>query len=223
MLQFLHKSLGPNPTAVPELYDLPEDYARDMWRCDYSKSSVQAVADHIGCCLGISQRVRVTVLSSSTAAPVWMASEDGCVSSGRPEPSVDYSGLYQVRGGDHSEITLVKRSLHGVQNVLAILIHEYAHHYLHRHGFAPTDDLANEQLTDIATAYLGLGHYVLSGYPYAERLVLNVHDLRVLLRDYEEGYGIFQHRNRIRGDREKVAAVTSSQRAEDLFLPLFAY
>ncbi len=163
-VHFLHKSLPPNPTAVQAPYDVPAEYAHDVLTSDYSPVSLQRVADDIGYYLGIPDGITVRVLNPDATTTTWSCTESGQADFSQPDSPVDYSGLYQARGPGHSEIIVVRKRLYSLQHVFAILAHEYAHHYLHRYGITLNHKMRDEYLTDIATAYLGLGYYVLRGY-----------------------------------------------------------
>ena len=167
IVKFLRVNLPKQPTAVKNLYILPPKFAEDVIKSDYSLSSLQKISDHIGYYLGILKSVKLSYIQKP-AEGAWIASTDG-ISTNSNNNSV--AGLYQVKGLDRSEILLIKRN--NLKQILAILAHEYTHHYLFYHGIKETDEAENEILTDIASAYLGLGHLLL-GY---ETISGNVVDL----------------------------------------------
>jgi hypothetical protein len=142
-LGILHKRLPACLTAVATLYEVPEQLALAAVRSNFSSESLQHLSDHIGIYLNILTPITISIQS---------------------EAGQGYSGLYRVQGGSQPDILLLRTTRHGIQNILAILIHEYTHHFLRTHNVRLEDDLENEYLTDIATAYLGLGHYVIPGY-----------------------------------------------------------
>jgi len=142
-LGILHKRLPARLTAVATLYEVPEQLALAAVRSNFSSESLQHLSDHIGIYLNILTPIRISIQS---------------------ENGQGYSGLYRFRGGSQPDILLLRTTRQRIQNILAILIHEYTHHFLRTHNVRLEDDLENEYLTDIATAYLGLGHYVISGY-----------------------------------------------------------
>lgn len=47
---------------------------------------------------------------------------------------------------------------------MAILAHEYTHHYLYEHKVKKDETYENEILTEIATAFLGIGQFLVEGY-----------------------------------------------------------
>lgn len=161
---YLHKSLPHIPTAISEPYDLPETYAKEVADSGYSNQSIQNIADHIGFYLGLPHGIKVTLITPNPTRPVWASNQSGQATLTEADALLDYSGLYQTKGKDHSEILLVNRKVYVLKHLLAILAHEYSHHYLHRHKVTLNDTKRDEYLTDIATAYLGLGFYVLEGY-----------------------------------------------------------
>ncbi|NLE92778.1 MAG: hypothetical protein GX599_02150 [Chloroflexi bacterium] len=161
---FLHKTGPSSPTAVIEPYELPESYAQAVSESGYSDHSIQQIADHIGYYLGIPRGIKIRIIELDPAKHAWATNESGQAIRSDEESSVEYSGLYQVMGRDHSEIRLVKRHRYELSNIMAILCHEYAHHYLHVHRVSLNHEMRDEYLADIATAYLGLGFYVLQGY-----------------------------------------------------------
>lgn len=67
-------------------------------------------------------------------------------------------------GYDHSEILLIRKNRYQLEHILAILAHEYAHHYLSQYNIRKDNVDENEILTEIATAYLGLGQFLVNGY-----------------------------------------------------------
>jgi len=153
-VRFLHQSLPQRPTAINEPYELPISHARDLYSSNYSPEALQRAANHIGFYLGIPISVKVRVLYPDR--------ESMSSSSFRSDDS--FSGLYRGDGWNNSEIVVIWKSTYDIHTALAILAHEYAHHYLHHHGVTLRHQMRDEYLTDIATAYLGLGFYVLRGY-----------------------------------------------------------
>ena len=161
---FLHKTLPSFPTAVVEPYELPESYAKAVIESGYSDCSIQNIADHIGYYLGIPHGIKISIVELDPDKHAWAANESGQAVRSDDDSSVNYSGLYQVLGRDHGEIRLVKRRRYELQHIMAILCHEYAHHYLHVRRVSLNHEMRDEYLADIATAYLGLGFFVLKGY-----------------------------------------------------------
>ena len=157
-LQFLHNHprLPKQPTAVPGLYTLPATVKWSMLEdASFSRELVQQVSDHIGHFLGMLDSVRVKVGVETSEHLLAAAGRAG---------EADTAGVYEVRGGAHREIRLVKKVRFRLKHVLAILAHESTHCYLLNCGIAEPNEFENEVLTDVAATYLGLGRLVLSGY-----------------------------------------------------------
>jgi len=160
-LEFLKEHLSSNPTAVDGLYQLPKNLSDDVIKTNFSQSSLQKISDHIGYFLGILKSVKINFVEE-TADPRWIASNTGILVQGNEESSTP--GIYKVIGYDHSEIVLIKKYRYQLQNLLAILAHEYTHHYLHEHRVKKDNVSENEILTEIATAFLGIGQLLIEGY-----------------------------------------------------------
>jgi len=160
-LEFLKENLPPKPTAVDGLYQLPKNLSDDVIKTNFSQDSLQKISDHIGYFLGILKSVKVNFVEEAID-PKWIASDAGIFAQGGGASSTP--GIYKVIGYDHSEIILIKKYRYRLQNLLAILAHEYTHHYLHEHKVKKDDVSENEILTEIATAFLGIGQFLVEGY-----------------------------------------------------------
>jgi hypothetical protein len=160
-LEFLKSHLPPKPTAVEGFYKLPKDFSQNVIDSNFSQNSLQKISDHIGYFLGILKSVKVTFVEETTD-PRWTISNDGMVFMNKPNTNV--SGLYKVLGHDHSEILLIRKNRYQLKHILAILAHEYAHHYLYKYNIKKNNKDENEILTEMATAYLGLGQFLVNGY-----------------------------------------------------------
>ena len=168
IIKLLSANLPKQPTAIKSLYTLPPHLAEEVIKNDYSIASLQKILDHIGYYLGILKSVKLSYMQKP-AEGAWIASTDG-ISTDNSDNSM--AGLYQVKGFDRSEILLIKRN--NLKQILAILAHECTHNYLFYHGIKESDETENEILTDIASAYLGLGHLLLSGYEPISWNVVNL-------------------------------------------------
>ena len=153
-LEFLNSKLPTRPTAIDGLYKLPREFWSEVIGTDFSQQSLQRISDHIGYFLGIVKSIQVTFVEDSTDYRWGLGNWDN--------PSV--TGLYKAVGYDHGEILLIKKAKYKLKHVLAILAHEYTHHYLYQHNVKKNDTDENEILTDLAAAYLGLGHFLVDGY-----------------------------------------------------------
>jgi hypothetical protein len=160
-LGFLKTKLPKQPTAINSLYSLPAEFAEDVVRSNYSQASLQKISDHIGYYLGLLKSVKITFIEQFTDNK-WVGTSDGVLVGDRNRSPV--SGLYKTIGFDRSEILLIKKHKYEFKHILAILTHEYTHNYLYHHRISESEESENEILTDLATAYLGLGHLLIPGY-----------------------------------------------------------
>ncbi len=161
-LNFLKENLPKQPTAVKEPYLLPDHLVDEVIENGYSRSSLQKISDHIGAYLGLSRSVKITIIEQS-GDNQFVGSSDGVVVANdtRKSPSI---GLYKSIGLDRGEIILIKNPKFKFKHMLAILAHEYIHNYLFHHNIRESQETANEILTEIAAAFLGLGHLLIPGY-----------------------------------------------------------
>lgn len=154
-LGFLKIRLPKQPTAVNSLYSLPAEFAKVVIRSNFSQPSIQKISDHIGYFLGLLNSVQVTIGIESSE---YMLAAAGDIK------KADRVGLYKVLGGYNREIQITKKFRFKLEHILAILAHESTHHYLYHHGVRESEESENEILTELATAYLGLGHLLILGY-----------------------------------------------------------
>lgn len=155
-LNFLyrHPCVSRKPTAEP-VYAVPKGIHGNVIDSDFSQASLQDLSDNIGYFLGLLHSVKVSIgIESSEYMLADMAtiSEAGKI------------GLYKVRGGAQREIQLTKKFKFQFKHVMAILVHESMHNFLDNHGIRLDDRDQNEVLTDVSTAYFGLGREVIKGY-----------------------------------------------------------
>jgi len=162
-IEFLKSHLPSKPTAVDGLYKLPKEYSKNVIDSYFSQNSLQKISDHMGYFLGIMKSVKITFVEETTD-PRWTVSNSGIVSIDSDHNNSNVSGLYRVMGYDHSEILLIKKNKYQLKHILAILAHEYTHHYLHQYNIRKDNEDENEILTEIATAYIGLGQFLVDGY-----------------------------------------------------------
>jgi len=160
-LEFLTEHLPSKPTAVDGLYQLPKNLSDDVMRTNFSQNSLQKISDHIGYFLGILKSIKVNFVEE-TNDPRWIASSAGVLSQDNKGTSMP--GFYRAMGYDHSEIFLIKKHRYQLKHILAILTHEYTHHYLYEHRVKKDKTSENEILTEIATAFLGIGQFLVEGY-----------------------------------------------------------
>lgn len=157
-LNFLHKDprISHDPTAEA-VYELPRTIRHDIITSKFSQESIQKLSDHIGYFLGLPHSVKVTIGIESSE---YMLANASSVNKEKGEQV----GLYKVIGGIQREIQLTKKFRFKFKHVLAILIHETMHNLLENRGIRLDDIDQNEVLTDVATAYFGMGKFVMKGY-----------------------------------------------------------
>jgi len=73
-------------------------------------------------------------------------------------------GMIIHEGPCFSRVRVAITNKHSPLVMGGILAHELTHHFLAAHNVREADTDANERLTDVATAYLGLGKLTLNGY-----------------------------------------------------------
>ena len=154
-IEYLHSKLPKQPTAVKGLYSLPIHLSKDVLSTNFSQSSLQKISDHIGYFLGLVNSIKVTI---------GIESSDYMLSAAKDIKDADRVGLYKVLGGYNREIQLTKKFRFELKHILAILAHESTHNYLYHQGVTEPEESENEILTELATAYLGLGHLLIPGY-----------------------------------------------------------
>ena len=95
----------------------------------------------------------------------WVVGPDG-IADKAPESSEDNSvaGWYVRRSDRTTLIELKIRASYRLKEVLAILGHETCHHVLIGMGIKWEDTAENEIMTDLATVWLGFGHWLYRGY-----------------------------------------------------------
>ena len=160
-IHLLKSKLPEQPTAVNGIYCLPKEFRYEVLGADYSSESLQKISNHIGFYLGLLRSVKITCIEEPTG-DAWVSSSNGIFTSDVSQKH--FSGFYKTVGFDHGEILLLKKSQYGYINVIAVLAHECVHNYLYNHGVRISEEKENEWLTDVAAAYLGLGHLLFSGY-----------------------------------------------------------
>ncbi len=155
-LDFLHRHprISRKPTAEP-VYELPRAIHRRVIDSNFSQESLQKLSDHIGYFLGLPHSVKVTIGVESSE--YMLASPATIDEAGK-------IGVYKVKGGTQREIQLTKKFRFTFKHIMAILVHESMHNFLDNHGIRLDDTDQNEIVTDVSTAYFGLGQPVLKGY-----------------------------------------------------------
>ena len=136
--------------------------------------AMSALADHI----------------KSPSAPViesWNGSSDPMVPSNYDWASDgEPPGLIHCDGRRRSRVRIGITNKHSPLILGGILAHELTHHYLFDRDARRSDVGDNERLTDLATAYLGLGKLTLNGYEPISWSVMR--DGRHVTYTYRVGY-----------------------------------
>jgi len=118
-------------------------------------------------CLNEAIRMLADHIESRTAPVIedWKGSQDPLVTS-----TYDWTkektppGMIRYLGPNHSRIEINITNKHSPYILGAILAHELTHHFLELKGIRYPDIDENERLTDLTTAYIGLGKLTLNGY-----------------------------------------------------------
>lgn len=172
VFQYLKDSLPVEPTAVSGLYSLPKAFDHAFNGPTHQKeTTLQKISDHMGHFLGLLNRVRVSFVekreSGEKTHTVFVADNGGNVGEKTTSEFIEeekYAGLYRVRGYDHGEIIIVNDSTFYLIHFLSVLAHEVTHNYLFHHHITAPEEIDSEELTDLATIYLGFGSVILRGY-----------------------------------------------------------
>ena len=172
VFQYLKDSLPDKPTAVSGIYSLPKAFDHAFTGPTHQKeAALQKISDHMGHFLGLLNRVKVSFVekreSGEKTHTVFIADNKGIVGEKTTSEFIEeekYAGLYKVRGYDHGEILIVNDRTFYLIHFLAILAHEVTHNYLYHHQITTPEEIDSEELTDLATIYLGFGSVILHGY-----------------------------------------------------------
>lgn len=172
VFQYLKDSLPDKPTAVSGLYSLPKALDHAFNGPTHQKEAVlQKISDHMGYFLGLLNRVKVSFVEKRTSGEkihtVFVADNEGNVGAKTKSEFIEeekYAGLYRVRGYDHREILIVNDRTFYLIHFLSVLAHEATHNYLYQHQIIAPEEIDSEELTDLATIFLGFGSIILHGY-----------------------------------------------------------
>ena len=200
VFQYLKDSLPVKPTAISELYSLPKalDYAFNG-PTHQKEVALQKISDHMGHFLGLLNRVRVSFAkkkeSGEKTHTVFVADNEGNVGKKTTSEFIEeekYAGLYRVRGYDHGEIIIVNDRTFYLIHFLAVLAHEVTHNYLYHHHITAPEEIDSEELTDLATIYLGFGSVILHGYVPASATScrLGYIDVPTIRRSFLQAYSL---------------------------------
>jgi len=172
VLQYLKDSLPGKPTAVSGLYSLPKAFDHAFNGPTHQKeAALQKISDHMGHFLGLLNRVKVSFVekrgSGEKTHTVFIADNEENIGAKTKSEFIEeekYAGLYKVRGYDHGEIIIVNDRTFYLINFLSVLAHEVTHNYLYQHQITAPEQIDSEELTDLATIFLGFGSIILHGY-----------------------------------------------------------
>lgn len=160
IVYFLKDSLPKSPTAITSLYVLPLPLERELANSKFPNFILQKISDNMGHYLGFIKSIKVNYVQQ-VGFNQWY-SVDGHTFS---DVGVsNKAGMYSVKGLDHSEIFIFKKNRYNNKNLLAILAHEYAHHYLFLKNVKKENTQDDEIMTDIAAVFLGFGKLIFEGY-----------------------------------------------------------
>lgn len=172
VFKYLKDSLPSKPTAVSGLYSLPKALDHAFNEPTHQKeAALQKISDHMGHFLGLLNRVKVSFVekkgSGAKTHTVFIADNEGNIDEETKSEFIEeekYAGLYKVRGYDHGEITIVNDRTFYLIHFLSVLAHEVTHNYLYHHQVTAPEEIGSEELTDLATIFLGFGSTILHGY-----------------------------------------------------------
>ncbi len=172
VFKYLKDSLPSKPTAVSGLYSLPKALDHAFNGPTHQKeAALQKISDHMGHFLGLLNRVKVSFVEKKESGvkthTVLIADNEGNIGEETKSEFIEeekYAGLYKVRGYDHGEITIVNDRTFYLIHFLSVLAHEVTHNYLYHHQVTAPEEIGSEELTDLATIFLGFGSTILHGY-----------------------------------------------------------
>jgi predicted RNA-binding Zn-ribbon protein involved in translation (DUF1610 family) len=172
VFQYLKASMPSKHAAVSGLYSLPKAFDHAFSGPTHQKEvALQKISDHMGHFLGLLNRVKVSFVekkeSGAKTRTVFIADNEGNIGEETKSEFIEeekYAGLYKVRGYDHGEITIVNDRTFYLIHFLSVLAHEVTHNYLYHHQVTAPEEIDSEELTDLATIFLGFGSTILHGY-----------------------------------------------------------
>ena len=172
VFQYLKDSLPGKATAVSGLYSLPKAFDHAFNGPTHQKeAALQKISDHMGHFLGLLNCVKVSFVEKREGGEkthtVFIADSEGNTGAKTKSEFIEeekYAGLYKVRGYDHGEILIVNDKTFYLIHFLSVLAHEVTHNYLYQHKITTPEKIDSEELTDLATIFLGFGSIILHGY-----------------------------------------------------------
>lgn len=200
VFQYLKDSLPVKPTAVSGLYSLPKAFDHAFnGPTPQKEAALQKISDHMGHFLGLLNRVRVSFVEKREGGEkthtVFVADNEGNVGEKTTSEFIEeekYAGLYRVRGYDHGEIIIVNDRTFYLIHFLSVLAHELTHNYLYHHHITAPEEIDSEELTDLATIYLGFGSVILRGYEPSSAIScrLGYIDVPTIRRSFLQAYSL---------------------------------
>jgi predicted RNA-binding Zn-ribbon protein involved in translation (DUF1610 family) len=172
VFKYLKDSLPGRPMAVNVPYSLPKALDHAFNGPTHQKeTALQKISDHMGHFLGLLNRIKVSFVekkeSGAKTHAIFVVDNGGNTCKETRSEFIEeekYAGLYKVRGYDHGEIIIVNDRTFYLRHFLSVLAHEVTHNYLHHHQVTPPEEIDPEELTDLATIFLGFGSTILHGY-----------------------------------------------------------
>jgi predicted RNA-binding Zn-ribbon protein involved in translation (DUF1610 family) len=172
VFQYLKDSLPGKPTAVSGFYSLPKSFDHAFnGPTQQKETALQKISDHMGHFLGLLNPIKVSFIEKKTSGEkthtVFIVDNEGNIGAKTQSEFVEeekYAGLYRVRGYDHREILIVNDRTFYLIHFLSVLAHEVTHNYLYQHKITARGKIDSEELTDLATIFLGFGIILLNGY-----------------------------------------------------------
>jgi len=167
-LIFLRSKLPINPTVTNVPYILPFKITDNQIYQDDLVVNLQRIADHIGYYLLVLKKVKVIYYDVQIDGKEKIFTCDSNGSIFIHDNYSDAAGHYSQLSPDVYAVTINKKKGYKVKHLIGILVHEMMHHYLSHYNIRKTNINENEILTDIASAYLGMGHLLLEAYSTIE-------------------------------------------------------
>lgn len=167
-LIYLHSNLPKNPTAKKTPYHLPYEIKDNFIYQDDLVIHLQNISEHIGYYLLTIKKVLVIYYDVPVDGREKIFTCDPKGSVFIHENYSDAAGHYAQIDGNVHIITIHKKRGYKIKHLIGILVHEMMHHYLTNMNVRKYNNNENEILTDLACAYLGLGHLLLEAYSSIE-------------------------------------------------------
>ncbi len=164
ILVFLHSKLPKIPTVTNLPYILPFEISDNLIYKDDLVVNLQRIAEHIGYYLLVLKKVIVFYydIQIDGKEKVFTCDTNGSIFI--HENYINAAGYYTRLSPEVHIITIHKKKGYKIKHLIGILVHEMMHHYLNHFNIRKNATTENEILTDIASAYVGMGHLLLEAY-----------------------------------------------------------